>query len=360
MNGGKVRLAIPSGWKIGINNITSITDGGISLFLTSARLTDDSIALIDAGTGIRGPAPKSARDLRRISWGGKEAELTSIDVELDAFDWGVDRAADRKLIIVLGTEAAGITLPIPTSLPSTLNRQSGVNFKAYPFTTSSTVTGSFGSNSRLKPNDDDDNPTHPVIRIGNIANAGAGTPTITPSTTYVGEEGDFTIRFTAKGPIYDVDIHGDGVEGDNLRPGDIDARIVVNLDGSAAILKMLPDPLPKTLADGTTKLVPPPAITTAQVSALDTFASDGVARTSGNSRKAGYVTVKGSGVSFAPKRIVLNDTTDNDGVSTDNIVTINIRNMNKDGYVDLTYKKMWALGTDGGGCGGLCRRVGSQ
>ena len=36
------------------------------------------------------------------------------------------------------------------------------------------------------------------------------------------------------------------------------------------------------------------------------------------------------------------------GSATDNIVTINIRNMNKDGYVDLTYKKMWASAeTDG-------------
>ena len=61
------------------------------------------------------------------------------------------------------------------------------------------------------------------------------------------------------------------------------------------------------------------------------------------SREAGYLTVKGSGVSFAPKRIVLNDP-DNNGISTDGIVTINIRNMNKDGYVDLTYRKMWALG----------------
>ena len=42
MNGGKVRLAIPSGWKIGIDNIASITDGGIGLYLTSARLTDDA------------------------------------------------------------------------------------------------------------------------------------------------------------------------------------------------------------------------------------------------------------------------------------------------------------------------------
>ena len=146
-----------------------------------------------------------------------------------------------------------LTLPIPTSLPSTYNRKSGVSYKNYQFTTASTVTGSFRT---LRADDDDVNtPTHPVIRVGNIANAVSGAFAVTPEKTYEGDEGDYTIRFTAKGPIYDVDVAGDGLyEADNgttVQSGDIDARIVVNLANLAVVdnLKMIDYPLPKTIGE---------------------------------------------------------------------------------------------------------------
>ena len=119
----------------------------------------------------------------------------------------MDRGS-RNLKIILG----GITLPIPTSLPSTYNRKSGVSYKNYQFTTSSAATSSFRS---LTADDDDVNtPTHPVIRVGNIANAGSGALAVTPEKTYEGDEGDFTIRFTASGPIYDMDVAGNGLYDD--------------------------------------------------------------------------------------------------------------------------------------------------
>ena len=63
--------------------------------------------------GLRGPAPKSARGKRRVDLTLTDKKnIKRIEVELDAFEWGVDRS-DRDLIITLGS----ITLPIPTSLP---------------------------------------------------------------------------------------------------------------------------------------------------------------------------------------------------------------------------------------------------
>ena len=124
--------------------------------------------------------------------------------------------------------------------------------------------------------------------------------------------------------------------GGEVQSGDIDARIVVNLAAVVGNLKMINYPLPEGVD-------PPPAVTAGHVASLDTGTTDiagtsrahslvAAARTTGNTQTPGYVALKGSGVSFAPKRISL----------VDNTVTINIKNMNKDGYVELTYRKMWA------------------
>ena len=64
MNGGRVRLDVPADWKVKDTQVT-VTDGGESLFLTSARLTDD--ADLTGTATIRGPALKNQRDLRRIT-----------------------------------------------------------------------------------------------------------------------------------------------------------------------------------------------------------------------------------------------------------------------------------------------------
>ena len=119
-------------------------------------------------------------------------------------EWSVDRGT-RSLVITLGSVTVPLTVPIPASLDVV----DGIPFENYRFTTwSAAATGSY---ARLTDTDDDVNtPTHPEIKVGNIAAMlmpgilTAGTPTVTP-TMYVGDEGDVKITFTAKGPIYDID-----------------------------------------------------------------------------------------------------------------------------------------------------------
>ena len=369
MNGGRVRLDVPAAWAVKIDDVISVVDGTDNLYLTTARLTDDAIA--DATTtGIRGPAAKEDRDLRRITLTvNGDDNVTKIEVDLDDSDWSVDRGIERALVITLGTtegDNTGLTAPIPASLPSTLNRDSGVHFMNYQFTAYALVTGGFGSSSRLKPDNDDATPTHPAIKVGNIANAAAGTASSDPATTYVGEEGDFVIRFTAAGPIYDLDANKNGT----FDAGDIDARIVVNL--SSAIdthLTSLPARLPGKIwvnpsAPGTPITAPdppvesptamqvdlkrPPAVTTVEGNRLRALDSAAVVRTLPSSA-SGYVSIaRSSGVTFGtPKILIVDaeaDTPAAEGyrISDNGIVTINIVKMNKDGYVDLRFKKVFA------------------
>ena len=246
MNGGRVRLDVPAAWAVKIADVASVLDGSDSLYLVGARLTDDEIA---DDAGIRGPALKADRDLRRITLTvNGDGNITKIEVDLDDSDWSIDRGIGRSLVITLGLVgdgAVGLTAPIPTSLPSTLNRDSGVHFMNYQFTAYALVTGGFGSSSRLKPDNDDATPTHPAIKVGNIPNVDAGTASSDPATTYVGEEGDFVIRFKAAGPIYDLDVNKDG---DFTDTGEIDARVVVNLAGAVAEhLTILQSRLPKKI-----------------------------------------------------------------------------------------------------------------
>ena len=380
MNGGRVRLKVPAAWAVKIDNIDSVMDDTDSLYLVGARLTDDAIA---DNAGIRGPALKADRDLRRITLTvNGDGNVTEIDVDLDDSDWKVDRGTGRSLVITLGSiadGAVGLTAPIPTSLPSTLNRNSGVHFMNYEFTAYALVTGGFGSSSRLKPDNDDATPTHPAIKVGNIPNAASGAASSDPATTYVGEDGDFVIRFKAAGPIYDLDVDRDGIlsvsavdengntVGDSSDTNDIDARIVVDLSRAVADnLTILQSRLPRKIwvapnVPGTpiaandvnptthrqVDLKPPPAVTEVQLTRLTNFDSAGVVRTLPSSA-SGYVSIaRSSGVTFGTPKILITDTdavgTPGYRISDNGIVTINIVKMNKDGYVDLRFKKMFAV-----------------
>ena len=71
------------------------------------------VAAAAAPSMIRGPALKSDRNNRRIKLDlDADGNVTYINVELDGFDWGIDRATGRKLTITL----ARVTVPIPSRL----------------------------------------------------------------------------------------------------------------------------------------------------------------------------------------------------------------------------------------------------
>ena len=274
MNGGKVRIVIPSpdDWAIKVGNVT-VQDGDDLLFLTSARLSDNEFD----STGIRGPAPKAGRGLRRVTLLTTDKDnVKQIDVELDGTAWSVDRAGTRSLIITV----TGATVPIPASL----RRVDGVPYQNYQFTTSSTTTSSF---RRLTDNDLGEE-AQPSIKVGNIAASGAGELAVTPDM-YVGDEGDVKIKFTAKGPIYDIDLNEDA---DFTDTGDVDAQIVVNLNDSIEEFRILPSRLPKTVTVNgeEVKVNPPPAVTLAHVAQLAGLSGDGGPNESPG--KSGYISVR--------------------------------------------------------------------
>ena len=96
-------------------------------------------------------------------------------------------------------------------------------------------------------------------------------------------------------------------------------------------------------------LKPPPAVTQVQLTRLTSFDSTGVVR-SRPSSASGYVSIaRSSGVTFGTPKIIIDDAEADDrtaagyGIDDDSAVTINIVKMNKDGYVDLRFKKMFAV-----------------
>ena len=216
-----------------------------------------------------------------------------------------------------------------------MNVVDGIPFRSYQFTTwSAAATGGY---ARLTDTDNDVNtPTHPEIKVGNIPSASAGTATVTP-TMYVGDEGDVKITFKAAGPIYDINATVD--DPDTLAgTGDVDAQIVIALADSTDDLTILQDPLPRTEDHDTdpatpnVRLVPPPAVTAAQVTRLDVYDSPGAPQTS-NRGNSGFLSITSrSKVVLGNPALVVDGTT----------ATINIVKMDKDGVVELTYKKMWA------------------
>ena len=221
MNGGTVRLKIHPDWKIGIDNIDSVTDGGTQLYLRGALLTDvtgtggavSAVTETDEDPSlIRGPALKSDRLNRRIDLDfDSDKNVTYINVELDGFAWGIDRALGRKLIITL----VRVTVPIP----STLSR-SGVPVKPYEF---KAYSGAAGSTPRdLKPDDDVDTDTHPIVEVGNIDSGNAIEVSVSPAKAYVGDIADskkpFTVTIKALGPIHDVDPANNGIDDTDTEP----------------------------------------------------------------------------------------------------------------------------------------------
>ena len=321
MNGGKVLLTLDAAWKVTIDDhIDTITDGGTGLSMTTARLTDDGGLLANAG--IRGPVVKADRDLRRITiTENGDGFVTQIEVELDGSEWSADRSLGRKLVITL-TE---LTVPIPSSLGT-----GRIPFKSYTFYASSSLTGGFIG---LDPYSVDGEPRDgdPSVKVGNIASADAGTFEVSPSPTYVGDESNFVITFTAAGPIYNVDANVIE-ENNNLgQPGDINAQIQIDLSATLSVLKTLPASLPDKDEDGNT-LVGPPALTGDHVTKLGALAENGAPVTAGALR-SGLVRV----TSRSKSANVDNISIDN------NVIMIDVSKMDATDKIELTYYKMWAV-----------------
>ena len=356
MNGGRVRLDVPAVWKVKDTQIM-VVDGWRwwRRPILDEREAHSRRDPCTREAGIRGPALKNQRDLRRITLTiDGDGFVTKIEVELDSAEWSVDRATrEPRNHNVTGSVAVPLTVPIPASLDVV----DGIPFESYRFTTwSAAATGGY---ARLTDTDDNVNtPTHPEIKVGNIpfsADAGiltAGTPTVTP-TMYVGDEGDVKITFTAAGPIYDIDSDNDGEL-------DVDAQIVVDLSGSTSVLRILQSPLPKeTDTKPPVKVNPPPAVTGTHVTQLFTFVdvdAEGLAPQTSYRQKSGFISItKRSKVVLGNPALTI----------VSNVVTINIVKMDTGGIVELTYKKMWAADDSTGfatvavtsfwhHCGGVC------
>ena len=138
------------------------------------------------------------------------------DTEI-GFTFGTNWSNGGTLVILLGS----VTTPIPGSvtapIPSQLQEDLDTNapYTAYTFETKSKSRG--GTFVRLRPSADNPN-TQPRVRVGNIQ--GTRNPdqyddddydgneltkrvvTVTPATSYPGEEHDYIVTFTAPGPMY--------------------------------------------------------------------------------------------------------------------------------------------------------------
>ena len=363
MNGGWIRLDLPDGWSANLDTddatakpasyIDSISDGGTNLYMRGARLTDPTNTTIlrpANNAGMRGPAAKANRGLRRVDLYDKDnkpikwsdsTEVRRIEVELDAAAWGADRTGSRSVVITLND----VKVPIPARL----DRVGGLNYKSYRFTAwakSKDVVG-WPAGSRLKPYNDATTgkpvEAHPRVNVGNISNADAKAGAIKPAKAYLGDQGDLVITYKAAGPIYDQNLNNNASLADS---GDIDAQIVINMAASITNFQKLADPLPKTVTISNVKTaVPqPPVLLKSQVDELKqggdignalspTTANGGPQATTRG--KPGYVSMTSTGsVSFANRPITVN--------TTNNTVTINIVKMDKDAEIKLTYRKMFA------------------
>ena len=291
MNGGRVRLNIEANWKFGVGAITSIMDDKTPLYLAGARLREGQEPPV---TGIRGPIPKDSRNQRRIHLTLDGDNVTWIEVDLDATAWNIDRTdTTRALTITLGTADAGIAVPIPASLKPS----AGIPYQSYWFGVASAAAGSSPTSLGSYKVADSSLPVppRPIIRVGNIASGTTAiTPSANPATSYIDDEGNFVVRFTALGPIYDVDVDNDGVGND-----DINARIVVTLPANNVLASTsTADPVP---------------------SIPQTIAP----------RASGYVSVRTLG-GVTPVRPDVQ-------IVGNNEVTIDFKTMNKDGVIELTY-----------------------
>ncbi len=181
LSGGRFRIAFPAGgWKVS-NKFLSVIDGDTEIYETDG---DGNVS--------------ADSDTDRVTF---EADKR-ITVALDSA-WGPQRG-DRDLIIQFGD----VTAPIPPRLPDTDNdagdQNTNVAYFTYQFLYSESTR-----NSVLGPL-----PSQPGVRVGDIIGGGTDRDplerklTIEPGRVFPGEtDTEFTLTFTAPGPMYDSSLH---------------------------------------------------------------------------------------------------------------------------------------------------------
>ena len=191
MADGFFMLEIPraDGWVVSKKSVT-ITDGTNNLYITDAN------GAIDKATG-QGTDATRARVTILPSSGDN---IRSVKVKL------VETAAAIDTVVLT---FATVTAATPRSLDrietaGTLN----TSYRRYKFTASSQKKG--GRMTELKAldtdgtvgiSDDEADAARAYINVGNVVD-GAGTVKITPAVAYQSEKKDFSVLFTATGPMY--------------------------------------------------------------------------------------------------------------------------------------------------------------
>ena len=274
MNGGAVKIMIPSGWKVPFASL-AVSDGTDSLFFHDAALSGNDGA-DTSGTAPAGPVSTADQALKRITVTKDGDNITMIEVQLHASEWGSNRdatAAARALTFTFNS----VTVAIPNSLAYTDGRNS-TPYHSYTFTTQSKSKG--GVFTRLKPTAA--RPvTQPRIQVGSIGVAASGEATVEPATAYAGQKYTFMIKFKALGPLYDT-------------IGDADATPAI------------------TAVDNNITISPPAA---AHVDALPSSSNVSISRTRGNVR-------------FGSPRYTVSDT---------GTITVNITRIDKDAEIHVSY-----------------------
>ena len=207
MSGGRVRIAIPSGWKVSGNLVTVIDNPGGSAPNYGSEVLLYNTA-VDGTQLITGPT--ASKFTGRVSFSADNHIIVDLDAAWSSIRSDTD--IQRELRITFGD----VTTPVPNRLRSADNRgtttgdaatDDDIPYEGYPFSSSSSAKG---GNLRVLG-------TTPTVRVGNILGekvtttpvAYAGRDTrdrnfdVTPLRVYVGEEKhEYMITFTAPGPMY--------------------------------------------------------------------------------------------------------------------------------------------------------------
>ena len=201
MVGGALQITIPNGW--------SIPEIGDNAVTEAARGLHQSVTVTVDGTPIYqtdgdGTSLTATTDAQEVTHGSFSLSDTKI-----GFTFGTNWSNGGMLVILLGS----VTTPIPSQLQEDLGTDDP--YTAYTFETKSKSRG--GTFVRLRPSAGNLD-TQPRIRVGNIQ--GTRTPdeydddaytgneltkrvvTVTPATSYPGDEHDYIVTFTAPGPMY--------------------------------------------------------------------------------------------------------------------------------------------------------------
>ena len=193
MNGGAVKIEIPSGFTVSKGLVTVTDDADVIYDTDRAAKVDTAAGDPQDGDNALDPLERGRVKILPVSG----SNVSSIEVSLDA-EWNL--ASGTR---VLAIQFDLVTAAVPSSLPFTNDNANARRYNEYRFTTSSKEKD--GTLTRLKATSDNPEP-QPYVWVGNAA-AGTGTATATPTAAFEGESGvDFRIVYTAVGTMYNSKI----------------------------------------------------------------------------------------------------------------------------------------------------------